>query len=542
MRSPVTDKNDRSSRKLAREVLGSVASAARTLTVLATLVLGGLTIHVATASAATALNPTEDIPIGQLPSSCPQSPLATACEDAIVGYLDDARHDMGLAPYELPSSFLALSPDQQLLILSNLDRLAYGLSPVLGLNEALDASAAEGVRDDSDPWPPQQLAPGGAVLGWGSNWAGGSLNALMAYYVWMYDDGYGGPNGDCTSPAAPGCWGHRQNVLMSFGPASDGFISMGAAAGSYPGDPSYTMLIAYTREAPAYLYTWADALAEGANRVEAPSAVTGATSSLTQSSVTLNATVNPNGAKVGACFFEYGASESYGSIAECTELPGSGTTPVTVSASIVGLSANTSYHFRIVATNPGGTSYGIDQALTTPPSATPPSTTLESTTLGSTTPPSLTPPSATPVQPVVGGQQVSSGQGLQLAPDAKLASSTLTASASGAIAVEVTCPGGQSSCSGTVTLRTLTAVMAAADYRPKSHTAAILTLASGAFKVTGGTTTRVKLRLSAKARTLLARTHVLRVRATIVAHGPAGAKHTTLSILTIHAPKTTHRD
>jgi hypothetical protein len=45
----------------------------------------------------------------------------------------------------------------------------------------------------------------------------------------------------------------------------------------------------------------------------------------------------------------------------------------------------------------------------------------------------------------------------------------------------------------------------------------------------------IKLHLSAKARGLLARSPVLRTRATIVARNPAGATHTTQSIVTIHA-------
>ena len=58
---------------------------------------------------------------------------------------------------------------------------------------------------------------------------------------------------------------------------------------------------------------------------------------------------------------------SYGSSAPCASLPGSGTSPVAVSAALTGLTANTTYHFRISATNAGGTSTGSDQAFTTVP-------------------------------------------------------------------------------------------------------------------------------------------------------------------------------
>src|SRR5262249_20411148 len=86
-------------------------------------------------------------------------------------------------------------------------------------------------------------------------------------------------------------------------------------------------------------------------------------SSVTQPSATLTATANPKGIKVSACKLEYGTTTAYGSSAPCTPAPGSGGSPVAVSASVSGLSPNTSYHFRISATNAGGTSVGSDGTL-----------------------------------------------------------------------------------------------------------------------------------------------------------------------------------
>lgn len=97
----------------------------------------------------------------------------------------------------------------------------------------------------------------------------------------------------------------------------------------------------------------------------APSVVTGAASSITKIAATLNAKVNPNDALVTACTFEYGTTISYGKSASCATLPGSGTSEVAVSAALSGLSAQTLYHFRIVATNAVGTSYGADGAFRT---------------------------------------------------------------------------------------------------------------------------------------------------------------------------------
>jgi hypothetical protein len=124
-------------------------------------------------------------------------------------------------------------------------------------------------------------------------------------------------------------------------------------------------------------------------------------------------------------------------------------------------------------------------------------------------------------------------------PDAKLATAAFQASVSGGVIIEISCPTGEVSCSGTVTLRTLDAVSAAAGSAAKSRKA-ILTLASGSFTVAGGRVKTVTLHLSAKARALLSRSHVLRVRATIVAHDPAGATHTTQTVVTLRAPKAKH--
>jgi hypothetical protein len=98
-----------------------------------------------------------------------------------------------------------------------------------------------------------------------------------------------------------------------------------------------------------------------------PAVVTGVASAVTHTLATLNATVNPNGGEISECKFEYGTTFAYGSSASCSSLPGSVTSPVGVSSSVGNLTKKTTYHFRIVATNPGGTSYGSDRTLGTLP-------------------------------------------------------------------------------------------------------------------------------------------------------------------------------
>ena len=80
-----------------------------------------------------------------------------------------------------------------------------------------------------------------------------------------------------------------------------------------------------------------------------PAATTGSATSITSTSATLNGTVNPNGVSTGA-FFQYGTTTSYG-YTTSSQVIGSGTSDVSVTDTLTGLSANTTYHFRIVATN-----------------------------------------------------------------------------------------------------------------------------------------------------------------------------------------------
>ena len=94
-----------------------------------------------------------------------------------------------------------------------------------------------------------------------------------------------------------------------------------------------------------------------------PTVTTGSATSVTSSSATLNGTVNPNGSST-TYYFQYGTSTSYGSSTTSTSA-GSGTSDVSVDASISGRSSNTTYHYRLIATNSAGTSYGDDQSFTT---------------------------------------------------------------------------------------------------------------------------------------------------------------------------------
>lgn len=122
-------------------------------------------------------------------------------------------------------------------------------------------------------------------------------------------------------------------------------------------------------------------------------------------------------------------------------------------------------------------------------------------------------------------------QGGVLSYELSVAPSAVTVSASGSLSVKVDCSG-QSSCKGTVTLRTLKAVAAG-----KSKRKAILTLATGSFSIVGGRVQSVTLHLSSKARALLQHSHTLAARLTILGHDVAGNSHTTAATLTLKLAK-----
>jgi DNA-binding beta-propeller fold protein YncE len=90
--------------------------------------------------------------------------------------------------------------------------------------------------------------------------------------------------------------------------------------------------------------------------------------------VTLNGEVNPKGAQITDCTFQYGETEAYGKVAPCETEPGkpldAGDTPVKVHANLEGLKGATTYHFRVHAANKGRAAIDSEhEAFTTKPTA-----------------------------------------------------------------------------------------------------------------------------------------------------------------------------
>ena len=197
----------------ARAVSRSVARAA----LAAAAALGSLTVVVAVAPGEAhaagivpPANPAVNIPPLVVPR-CTPSPVddtSAGCIDSVLHNINYARSLEALGPMVLPGSYAGDSVPLQQLIIADEERGDRGLPEFAGLDPALNAAALSGAQDNEDPSTPAGYEDNGG----GANFALDST-PLGADYAWMYNDGYGGTNLDCTSAGAPGCWGHRDNIL-----------------------------------------------------------------------------------------------------------------------------------------------------------------------------------------------------------------------------------------------------------------------------------------------------------------------------------------
>jgi hypothetical protein len=112
----------------------------------------------------------------------------------------------------------------------------------------------------------------------------------------------------------------------------------------------------------------------------APGVLYGAPTNVTQSGAVLPGSINPSD-KPTTYYFEYGTSKGYGTTTAQATLPKSKAWQA-VSTVITGLSASSTYHYRIVAWNGGGTkdkTVGSDHTFTTASPPDPPSSPADTT-------------------------------------------------------------------------------------------------------------------------------------------------------------------
>jgi hypothetical protein len=140
-------------------------------------------------------------------------------------------------------------------------------------------------------------------------------------------------------------------------------------------DDKVSQLIAGLRPGTTYHYALVAAdvagIVTGADEtfttppVPAPVAVTGSVVEVSRSTASVTGTVDPVGWDT-TYHFEYGTSTAYGSSWPTVDVDmGALTGFQPVRIELQNLQPGTTYHYRLVATNPGGTSYGTDQTFTT---------------------------------------------------------------------------------------------------------------------------------------------------------------------------------
>ena len=186
-------------------------------------------------------NPSQNIPpvpnfqptswsINPLPI-CYQLGQTAACDLQMLQAINHAHSVEGIPPISLPSDYATLPYDVQSFIIVNLERISYGETPITGITRSLDTAAVGGIVNSTDP----TITPNPSYL-YGSDWYGAtspnSGNPLMADYVWMYMDGWGGSKANtqniiCTSPTSSSCWGHRQMILWN--PGGQRFAALGGS-------------------------------------------------------------------------------------------------------------------------------------------------------------------------------------------------------------------------------------------------------------------------------------------------------------------------
>ena len=219
-----------------------------------------------------------NLALGNPPANVPPNPnflnwcyphnTGAACMAGAIQATTNARAAEGLGPMALPTNFNSLTPAQQIFVLTDIERVDRGLPPFAGLVDTFSADAQAGAQSNNDP-SPSLVPPGLHLVAWGSNWAENG-NPLGSNYYWMYDDGVGSGNIDCTAAGQPGCWGHRDNVLSlsDYQKLYGGTLLMGAAevygstGNGWASDAE--LLVLATGPVPPLSYTWAQAVAAGA--------------------------------------------------------------------------------------------------------------------------------------------------------------------------------------------------------------------------------------------------------------------------------------
>ncbi len=167
----------------------------------------------------------------------------------------------------------------------------------------------------------------------------------------------GGGGGGGIFGGGGGGGGSYQVVGQNFSGGGSG--GGGGGASGVPAGRSATLLQEEaSAAAPSVTFTWT---------APPPAVLTEAASALATTTATVNGTLNPNNSLVTSCQFLLAPAPPAGAIIPCAQQVGAGGTPVSVSATLNGLSPATSYTVTLTATSAQGSSSGSPVAFTTAP-------------------------------------------------------------------------------------------------------------------------------------------------------------------------------
>ncbi len=230
-----------------------------------------------------------------------------------------------------------------------------------------------------------------------------------------------------------------------------------------------------------------------------PEVTTGAASAIDSNRATLAGVVNTIGSATSYTF-EYGRTTAYGAASAPKTLTAGGN-PVNVSAALSGLRPSTLYHYRLVAANAQGTIRGSDRTFTTAAGRP-------------------------------GGGNAGSKD--RTGPRMVVASRKLTLTRSGKVKLSLRCPLAETlGCHGSVTLQTAAklATGSAADAAARMR----LRLGKASFRMPGGQTRTVRVRITKRGRALLRRKRRLAVRVLVTGIDKTGNKKQIVKRLTLRA-------
>ena len=161
------------------------------------------------------------------------------------------------------------------------------------------------------------------------------------------------------------CWSTGTTPTIAYNKTTDGAGAGGFSSniiGLFGGTTYYVR--AYATNSSGTGYGMAMSFNTTGQPPSAPTVTNQNATSIQISSAQLNGFVNANYFST-IITFEYGTTISYGTTIAATQSPLTGGTNTNVSASISGLTAGTIYHYRIIAVNSLGTTYGTDLTFTT---------------------------------------------------------------------------------------------------------------------------------------------------------------------------------